>query len=78
MAKFPIDEDREEALEEYPGLLDQEIEIDRLMVTAGVAEDQPAIDDLNEQNGHNRGNRRQLAVDALAAQDCRPGTRITD
>ena len=47
-------------------------------MTAGKSLDQPAVDDLNEQNGHNRAKRRQLALDDLEANGCRPGTRITD
>ena len=78
MARFPIDDERVSAWEEYLGLLDQEIEVDRLIMLAGAAEDQPAIDDLNVQNGHNRSDRRRLALDDLNAKGCRPGTRITD
>ena len=41
--------------------------MDELIVTAGKSLDQPAVDDLNEQNGHNRAKRRQLALDDLEA-----------
>jgi hypothetical protein len=74
---FKIDAERKAALKEYLAVLDHEIEVDELIATAGNAQDQPAVDDLNNQNGHNRSKRRRLADD-LAAKGCRPGTRITD
>ena len=78
LAAFKIDAQRRAALLRYRAVLGHEIEVDELIVTAGNAEDRAAVDDLNEQNGHNRRKRRELADQALAAKGCRPGTRITD
>ena len=78
LAGFDIDPVREEALEDYLTVLEHEIEVDELIATAGNAEDRPAVDDLNDQNWHNRAKRRKLALEELVAKGCRPGTRITD
>jgi hypothetical protein len=78
LAAFKIDPQRRAALLRYRAILGHEIAVDELIVTAGNAEDRAAVDDLNEQNGHNRRKRRELADEALAAKGCRPGTRITD
>jgi hypothetical protein len=77
LAAFKIDAQRGAALRQYRAVLGHEIAVDELIVTAGTAKDRTAVDDLNEQNGHNRRKRRELA-DQLVAKGCRPGTRITD
>jgi hypothetical protein len=78
LAAFKIDGQRKAALLRYRTVLGHEIAVDELIVAAGHAEDRAAVDDLNEQNGHNRRKRRELADEILAAKGCRPGTRITD
>lgn len=77
LAAFKIDAERRAALRQYRAVLGHEVAVDELIVKAGIAEDRAAVDDLNEQNGHNRRKRRELA-DQLVAKGCRPGTRITD
>jgi hypothetical protein len=78
LGAFEIDARRRDALQEYRATLRHEIAVDRLIITAATAGDQPAIDDLNEQNAHNRRKRAQLAEEALEAERCRPGRTITD
>jgi hypothetical protein len=78
LKRFKIDARRAGALRQYLTVLGHEIAVDVLIAKAGDAGDQAAVDDLNEQNAHNRRKRRQLADQQLAARGCRPGMRITD